>query len=562
MEKQLKQQRKRLFIRVCITLCALCIVLSAAYCAVCLNIEKSRVQNRELANLSYAKQILTSSAGTSGISDRVYMTVSSLIYLDDTTQRDWDSQIIITEEETGQVMLNTANKIVVKYGFKWRSDSSDTLYGFLDYDIIRRCLTDEQYDRIADLLKTKRDDGKTYELVCTKFFYDRNDIAPIIPCELKVVLVKDERNWFILDEVVETFELSNIAAAGKKFECSEMYRNIVPKDFFLPDQYEKEYINLLTDEQRKKPIETVSTGYFQYVFYASDYLIISESRYYSDYDTKPLEYAYIIQYAKKVDLLNNCKTSIIIGIAVIFGFLLIIAVILCLMIWAVIKEQIIQEKKRADLTNALAHDIKTPLFVISGYAYSLKEDIDANERDEYLEKIIAQTENINSMVHKMLNLSKLNSFEMRLNCTEFDLAELVKEITGNYGALQNGKTIVIEFSGDNVITADKELITTAIGNLVDNAVKYSLPDSEIKVSVMDKELTVSNKCEPISKADLKRIWEPYERIDKSRHKKGNGLGLSIVKSILDLHKFKYSMTMERDTLKFKAIPHKGSAEDA
>ncbi|MBQ5440383.1 MAG: HAMP domain-containing histidine kinase, partial [Clostridia bacterium] len=208
------------------------------------------------------------------------------------------------------------------------------------------------------------------------------------------------------------------------------------------------------------------------------------------------------------------------------------------------------------------HDIKTPLFVISGYAYSLKEDIDANERDEYLEKIIAQTENINSMVHKMLNLSKLNSFEMRLNCTEFDLAELVKEITGNYGALQNGKTIVIEFSGDNVITADKELITTAIGNLVDNAVKYSLPDSEIKVSVMDKELTVSNKCEPISKADLKRIWEPYERIDKSRHKKGNGLGLSIVKSILDLHKFKYSMTMERDTLKFKAIPHKGSAEDA
>ena len=552
MEKQLKQQRNRLFVRVCIILSAVFIVLSVSYSAVCLNIEKSRVQNRELANLSYAKQILTSNAGTSGISDRVYMTVSSLIYFDDTTQRDWDSQIIITEEETGQVMLNTANKIVVKYGFKWRNDASDTIYGFLDLNIVRRCLTDEQYNRISELLNTKRDDGKTYELVCTKFFYDLNDISPIIPCELKVVLVKDESNWFVSDEVVETFELSNISAQGRKAECNEMSRNIVPKDFFLPDQYEKDYIHLLTDEQRKKPIETVSTGYFRYVFYASDYLIISENRYYYGDDKEPLEYAYIIQYAKKVDLLKNCRMRIIIGVAVIFGFLLTIALILCLMIWAVIKEQIIQERKRADLTNALAHDIKTPLFVISGYAYSLKEDIDPGERDEYLEKIIAQTENINSMVHKMLDLSKLNSYEMRLNKSEFDISELVREITDNYTSLQNGKRMIFECSGDNNITADKELIKTAVGNLVDNAVRYSLPDSEIRVSVTDKELQISNKCAPLSKADLKRIWEPYERIDKSRHKKGNGLGLSIVKSILDLHGVKYSMTMNGDTLNFKS----------
>ena len=352
--------------------------------------------------------------------------------------------------------------------------------------------------------------------------------------------------------------LSNISAQGRKAECNEMSRNIVPKDFFLPDQYEKDYIHLLTDEQRKKPIETVSTGYFRYIFYASDYLIISENRYYYGDDKEPLEYAYIVQYAKKVDLLKNCRMRIIIGVAVIFGFLLTIALILCLMIWAVIKEQIIQERKRADLTNALAHDIKTPLFVISGYAYSLKEDIDPGERDEYLEKIIAQTENINSMVHKMLDLSKLNSYEMRLNKSEFDISELVREITDNYTSLQNGKIMIFECSGDNNITADKELIKTAVGNLVDNAVKYSLPDSEIRVSVTDKELQISNKSEPLSKADLKRIWEPYERIDKSRHKKGNGLGLSIVKSILDLHGVKYSMTMNGDTLNFKSNFKKNS----
>ncbi|MBQ2603451.1 MAG: HAMP domain-containing histidine kinase [Clostridia bacterium] len=551
MEKQLKQQRKRLFVRVCLILLAVCLAVSGAYCAICLNIEKSRVQNRELANLTYAKQILTASAGTSGISDRVYMTAASLIYFNNTTQRDWDSQIIITEEETGSVILNTAKKIVVKYGFKRRSDDSSTVYGFLDYNIVRRSLTDEQYSRISQLLKTERSDGKTYELVCTKFFYDRNDITPIIPIELQVVLVNDENDWFISDEVIETFELSNISQSGRRVECSEMYRNIVPKDFFLPDLYDKDYIRLLTDEQRKKPMETVSTGYFQYVFYASDYLIISESRYYTDSEKDPLEYAYIIQYAKKVDLLKNCRLSIIIGLGVIFGFFLIIAVILCLMIWTVIKEQIVQERKRADLTNALAHDIKTPLFVISGYAYSLKEDIDESEREEYLEKIIAQTENINSMVHKMLNLSKLNSYETQIKLTEFDLADLVKEITENYGVLPNGKSMVFVRSGDNTISADIELIRTAVGNLADNAVKYSPADSEIKISVNDKTLTISNKSEPISKSDLKRIWEPYERIDKSRHKKGNGLGLSIVKSIFDLHGIKYEMKMDGDTLTVK-----------
>ncbi len=106
-------------------------------------------------------------------------------------------------------------------------------------------------------------------------------------------------------------------------------------------------------------------------------------------------------------------------------------------------------------------------------------------------------------------------------------------------------------SGDNTISADIELIRTAVGNLADNAVKYSPADSEIKISVNDKTLTISNKSEPISKSDLKRIWEPYERIDKSRHKKGNGLGLSIVKSIFDLHGIKYEMKMDGDTLTVK-----------
>jgi signal transduction histidine kinase len=73
----------------------------------------------------------------------------------------------------------------------------------------------------------------------------------------------------------------------------------------------------------------------------------------------------------------------------------------------------------------LAHDIKTPVFVISGYAYSLKEDIDISERNFYIDNIIEEADEINDLVQKMLNFSKLDSYSMKLNKTEFDLFKAV-----------------------------------------------------------------------------------------------------------------------------------------
>ena len=103
-----------------------------------------------------------------------------------------------------------------------------------------------------------------------------------------------------------------------------------------------------------------------------------------------------------------------------------------------------------------------------------------------------------------------------------------------------------------MINADKELIRTALQNIIENAVKYSTKGSGITVDVTDKIVRISNSSQPLSKAELKKIWQPYYRADKSRHKKGNGLGLSIVKSILDLHRTKYDMTMMDGCMVFQA----------
>ena len=231
-----------------------------------------------------------------------------------------------------------------------------------------------------------------------------------------------------------------------------------------------------------------------------------------------------------------------------FGFFFTIAAILCVMIWRTVRTQLIQEQKRMDLTNALAHDIKTPLFVISGYAYSLKENIDETERDLYIDKIIEQTDEVNGLVHRMLTFSKLDSYKMTLNRTDVDLGELTESILQNYAALPDNKRVSFSKSGSNTVSADRELLKTALQNLIDNAAKYSLKGSVIRISVTGRTITITNESEPLTKDDLKQIWKPYVRKDKSRHQKGNGLGLSIVKSIIELHKARIDMSMKDSTL--------------
>ncbi len=546
MEAKLKKQKKRLLLRVVLILFAVWISVSAAFCTILLYSEKNKVQNNELANLSYEEQQISEATHSYNYYEYVYNSLTDFLYFNNSTKRNWNAQVILIDTESQETVVNTDKKIIVNYGFKARADAPSSTYCFLDYDTVRNSLNIEQREMITKWLKTKRDDEKSYELICTEFqiWYEN-----IIPLELQIVLTGNEKSWFISDEVIETISLEkNIISDEDVYVCNEMQRNIIPKDFFLSELGTNDLISLLTPEQQNSTAEMVRISMFEYVFYTSDYISYYDEFYNNDFtglNESPI--LLIIKYAKKIDMWEICKTKLAVGVSLIFVFFLIIALIMYFMIWKMIKTQALQEQNRIDLTNALAHDIKTPLFVISGYAYSLKENIDEEERDTYLEKIIEQTDRINDMVHKMLDLSKLSSYNMTLNRTDFNLSELVKEILDDYTVLPDGKVILEKFSGECTVNADKDLIRTALQNLIDNAVNYSLPETEINIEIIDKTVKVSNQSEPLTKADLKQIWHPYVRKDKSRHKKGNGLGLSIVKSIFDLHGVKCELNMKDTT---------------
>ncbi len=536
MEQKLKRQRNRLFRRITWILLAVWIVVSVIYSTIMLSGENLNLQNQELATLSAAKQRLTAGMRQDNMIRAFLLETSSLSPEGSVDMNETMRQLLITDLSTDAEVLNTAGKINVVFGFKVGEESLTEIGGVLDYQSLRDSMTDAQYEAIAAALRTSLPDGKHYELVCTEFALNTVEFYPI---EVAVALVEDDTEWFESDELIAAYSLHPDIGSMEIYQCNNVWRNVIPKEFLLDGVCCKDYLSSLTDDQLEQSQGTVPTGLLDYLFYTTDYVYASSS-------SSGVHTTYRIRYAREIHLWNLCKGTVLWGITALFGFFLVIAVILCVMVWRMVKVQILQEQKRADLTNALAHDIKTPLFIISGYAYSLQEDIDSSERDDYLSKIIEQTENINQLVHRMLNLSKLDSYKMTLNRTELDLYELTAETLRRYPHLPDGKSFVLHHSGSHLILADQELLSTVLQNLIENAVKYSLPDSEIRIDVTEQTLRITNKSEHLTKAELKQIWQPYIRKDKSRHQKGNGLGLSIVKSILDLHGAKYESRQQGD----------------
>ena len=539
MERRLNKQRNRLFLRVTLILLTVWIAVSATYCVIRLNSEKAELQSGTFSDLSYAKQMITLSENGTLQSATMMLDDFNLVYFRDLMKDSTQLQIRVIDSSTGTEIADTSGKENVIFSLQTENGSYPDCYGYIDYSTIREKLTDAQYQRIIELLNKVSEDGRSYELVCTGFCIIQSEF---IPTELSVVLTESADSRFDRCEIVEVFGLG-----GTEVYRNSAYRmNIIPKAFFLSEGYGGDLIGLLSDDERRENVKAISLGGGEYLFYSSEYYYL-DAVLYNDATNQTISSPdiYLLQYARRVNLFDKCLGAMMCGIASLFGFIFVIGVLICVMIWNTVRMQMIEEQKRIDLTNALAHDIKTPLFVISGYAYSLKENIDSDDRDSYLDKIILQTEQINSQVHKMLNLSKLSSYSMTLNRSEFDLSELVKEILDEYINLPDGRSFAFFHTGESTVCS-------ALQNLIENAVKYSPGGSKIIIEVTGKRIIISNPSQPVSKAELKKIWQPYYRVDKSRHKKGNGLGLSIVKSILDLHAAKYDMTMKDGCMVFQA----------
>ena len=199
------------------------------------------------------------------------------------------------------------------------------------------------------------------------------------------------------------------------------------------------------------------------------------------------------------------------------------------------------EEQRRTLTSNMAHELKTPLAIVRSHAEGLLEGIEGDRRQEYLEAIVSETDRMDGMILRMLELSRLEAGRVKLQREEFRLDELVEETLVRYQPSITGKGLTLEKDlSATVVSADRERVEEIIENLLTNAVKYCRQNGGIKISCRQRnrgggELTVYNDADPLTEEAIERVWEPFYRVSSSRTDRGTGLGLPIVRGLVELH---------------------------
>lgn len=225
------------------------------------------------------------------------------------------------------------------------------------------------------------------------------------------------------------------------------------------------------------------------------------------------------------------------------------------------------ESNRRNMTNTMAHDLKSPLMIVSGYAENLKaswetlydtcetlktEAIENNASKDilhYVNEIQNTVSYMNSIIENSLGFAKLEAMQDKLNKEEVDFRVLLTEIFEKHKSSQ-GKRMSLSIAGNVKLKCDRNLITQAFDNIIGNALKYGIEDNVVEISLRAEGITISNTFDgkiDVSANDLKKS---FIRGQKSRTDiKGTGLGLAIADNIFIKHNMLMMVLVE--TNKFK-----------
>lgn len=205
---------------------------------------------------------------------------------------------------------------------------------------------------------------------------------------------------------------------------------------------------------------------------------------------------------------------------------------------------LMEEYQRKFISN-ISHDFRSPLTSIKGFATAMMDGtIPPELYNKYLNTICFETDRLTKLTSGLIELGKFDSKVALLEMRDFDINEVIKTTAETFEGSCREKYILFNLVFENeveMIHADKGKIQQVLYNLIDNAVKFSHYDSEINISTWEKGnkifISVKDHGVGIPKDALKKIWERFYKYDSSRgkDKRGSGLGLSIVKEIIQSH---------------------------
>ena len=204
---------------------------------------------------------------------------------------------------------------------------------------------------------------------------------------------------------------------------------------------------------------------------------------------------------------------------------------------------------RKQLTDSMAHDLKTPLAAVSAYAENLEEDVNPEKHAYYSSTIRENVESMNKSIEKILDFSKSETGKRKLSKSNIDIRKLIEDEISATKELFEKRDITIVLEGECVIRSDKELLEQALNNLIGNAAKYARPESTYNIVIDKKTLTMSNLTDQKIK-DVNELKKPFVKGEKSRGSMtGNGLGLAIADNCLASAGHKLDLSFEDETFK-------------
>ncbi len=227
--------------------------------------------------------------------------------------------------------------------------------------------------------------------------------------------------------------------------------------------------------------------------------------------------------------------------------------------YADVKQREIDELKklenfRRDFLADVSHELKTPIFAAQGFVHTLLDGAvdDKSVRLKFLKKAAKSLDGLDALVHDLLTLSHMETGEIKMNFENFNIYELTREVLDQLDGKAEKKHIKISFEvfspADAIVLADQRRIYQVMLNLISNAIKYTKDGGEVAIGFQphksDVLISVKDNGRGIPPDHIKRIFERFYRVEKSRSKDkgGTGLGLAIVKHILEAHHSKVSVT--------------------
>ena len=219
------------------------------------------------------------------------------------------------------------------------------------------------------------------------------------------------------------------------------------------------------------------------------------------------------------------------------------------------------EMLRSDFVNNFSHEFKTPIVSIHGFATLLQQEPLTRQQQEYVDVIADESMRLASMATNILNLTKLENQSILTSSQEYNLSEQLRKCILLLEKKWTAKEIAFNLDfEEHHICADAELLKQVWVNLLDNAIKFSPAGSEIGIEIVTKQdnirVSISNHGPMITPEEQKRLFDKFWQGDSSHASQGTGIGLSVVKTIVNLHKGTVSVrSSEDETVFIVMLPH-------